>query len=371
MNEILKEVNVDLLVPLFIVFAVLRTNKVFAIKQRLLQGLRLFIPLSERLYTQKRVPALTTDEHDLIKTSSLQLGLIEIDLSIHKCHFISVLPFFNMYENLVNLTICVVLSHMYYSWFHCFFPEASHGFWGGMLAFGLIVIALQCQFRVLIKTDFNAFETNVGVYLGLVTVLGTFFLLQTQNDVFEFELNKSLMEISVHVNELTRQLSHDPMQLPIDLFINVWKALFSLTFGVACGSMVIPALRFSRQVHLKPSTKLWIWVDQLAPVVAATILTPSIYLHFASLGEGTCNGLSLSESNVCVGGQSNFKIGADSLFSLQLTALITVVVLRICSMKPQLQVLLDATVHTVSAHIKTGEASVGSVHKTLKVRLHL
>lgn len=380
-----QSLNFDLIVPCIIVFAVLRTSKAFPVKHFILHGLRVFVPSADRLYTQKRATAISADEVEISQSPTLQLTLIELDHSIQKNHLVSQLNFFGIFENMVNISLSILLSHCSYISYHCFHPSANYSFWGGCIALGVILVSLHCSLKVLVMTDWKSFETRTGIFFGATTMVISYLCLLGTVDILKFGMDEILYEIAIHINELIKQMAADPPQFPIQGLISALRINISLLIGILCACMVPPALRFGQPNVGYLHVSLVQWIDQILPLATAIVLTPSLQpiigitsyypqssasFHEISVADPLhcVSASSSSLSNECTNSSTGWIKTHESLLCLQLFLLSLMVIFRFMCLKSYLQSHLNTSVHAVASQIHNGGFAVAVGFTKIMVR---
>ena len=345
-----KKVNIDLLVPLLIVFAFLRLKKHYCFPLKLLRGLRFFV--SNVLLSQKhlRVPqsASSIMDQSIIHTKlqDFNLSMMELDGSIRKGTILSDVPLYDTYEMLIYLSLSSVSIHFFSICFHCYSPISIYSIWGSLFVSLSVILPFRWLIRILLMTGFAAYESRIALVVWMIALTGSASLLFGSSDLLGLSLENTLSVTALHCNALLLQLSSTAIQPSEPVVVASIKLLFSLLTATTATGMVIPAMRFSQSFNTlifgaryeKASVPMQalIIIDHFLPLFVAASMIPSRLILLSG----------------------KLSPRADALcLSVQLFATILMVAVRMSCMKRHIQCFLDAVVRTISVEIATNTST--------------
>jgi hypothetical protein len=344
--SLLEKLNIDLLVPLLIVFGLLRFKKNFCYPQKLLSGLKFFV--SNTVLSQKNLRIQPSDDNKQQETSIIDkklkefnVSMIELDGSFRKGSLLSSVLLYDVYDHLIFLSLSSFAVHTFSTLFHCAKPSSAYSIWGSLLVALSTVYPFRSLIRVLIMTGFKAFESRLALLVGAVSLVGMAILLFTPVDFTGLSLNDTLWSTAIHCNALLLQLSTTAVQPQIPVMVAIIKLLLSLLTAVAAASMVIPAIRFSQSfvtlqigaAHERASKHMRyiLAIDLLFPILVAATMIPYSPYSVVRVAE--------------------WERDDGNWLALQLLAVLTMVSIRLFCMRRHLQSFMDASVKSISVEI--------------------
>jgi hypothetical protein len=351
--------NPDLLFSLLIVFCVLRIKHWLNLSQKLIAGLKFFVPnvnKGQYLAGPPRDPTRAWSPIDG-KLKALQLSMIELDGSTIRGLVLKQLPFYQMYDTLLTLGLSVFLIHWWSAFFHCFIPEAPYSFWAKLLTVALALAAVHSEWRIIRETGFEAMECRAALFAGLTTFLMTLILLLEDSiDIMGLNLEVELERTAHHANAMLKQLSEHNSTQSIYEMIFYLKIFLSFIVAIIVVTMTIPAIRFS-QTFLTlvfgskgevapPKMRALLFVDYLLPIAVFFLYTPfGIPTLLVRAVTSALYGTSSSSAAWSAGEYDG------QLLSIQLVAVILLVVVRLAGLRQHLQCFMDAVVKPISVEI--------------------
>jgi hypothetical protein len=353
-NLLNHDYNYDLIVPMMIIVIIVRTqSKIFNIPQRLLYGLRLFLPKEDNESTYPKVSkSLLIDN----KFKHLNLGpILTINNSLFHHNFLSSQVLYGFYQNNVNIFIVAILMHIWNICFHCINPYAKYSQWGTIFAIFSLILSWQCQLYFLYLTGFKSTESKLSFIVGIIfaIIFSLYFLFKNYNQSSESfnwtEIDNNNTNITYekffeifgfHINSILSLLSNSLPQLTSITTGNILKLLIILFTTLTTIGQGIPSLRFAQTFHVmnygikieqvSKITTIILWIDFIFPLLVSLIfLSDSIFLYF------------------------NIKYQIN--FSIQLSLFVAMGILKFILMKVHLQSFLGSVVRSISLQIACNE----------------
>ena len=345
--DLLSRVNVDLLGPLLIVFALLRLKNHYCVPLKLLSGLRFFVSNITLSQKHLRAPqsASSIKEQSIIdkKLNEFNLSMIELDGSVRKGSILSGLMMYDTYETLIYISLSSVAVHFFSSVFHCFSPTSMYSIWGTIFVTMSVILPFRALMRILFLTGFEAFESRISLIACAFIFMLSAALLFGPLDVLGLAFDDVLSITAIHFNALLLQLSHTAPQLSEHVMVAMIKVVLSALTAMTAVGMVIPAMRFSQSFNTllfgaryeRATLKMraMLVFDHLMPLIVAASMIPS------SLGIPT-------------------SLRTDGfLLAMQLTTTFLMVVVRLHCLRKHLQCFLGAIVQAISIEIATNAST--------------
>lgn len=335
--------NLDLLVPIFLMILVLRTKNVyFPIQNYLLYGLRLYLPqefsLQKPAGAKAKAGLRELDNKPLTLEEKLDLvdvgPLITLNKGIQSLRFIKSLTFYNAYDTLVYVFVAAFLISIWSTMYQCYSPMLERfTMHANMVIFAAGMIAIHTQMQIIILTGVRA-EIKLSAIIGMsviIIVLASLSFDTTLDLLFGTSERRGedvINATAAHMNALLLQLSASAPQPSLVAMNGFVKILISFVCGALAAGCVIPSLHFSRSLLTLTTSRgtanerattrdsLLLWVDFFAPILA--------FLVILTHGDG-----------------SPYSLGVIIL-SLFITAL-----LRFSCLKLHLQSFLDTVVRSI------------------------
>ena len=348
--ELLKKINVDLLVPLLTVFMLVRLKKYYCFPQKLFCGLRFFV--SNICLSQKhlRAPQAATkiSEQSFIdgKLHEYNLSMIELDGSARKGSILSGTLLYDSYETLVYLSLSSVLVHFFSIIYHCYSPTSIYSIWGSIFVFFSVILPFRLLIRILLMTGFAAFESIVAVTVSIISFVGSATLLLGPFDLLSDPLENVLSTVAVHCNALMLQFSSTAVQPSEPVMVAAIKIFLSFLTAMTALGMVLPALRFAQSFN----TLLFGARYEKAPVPIQVLITIDHFLPLFVAASMAPHGL------IPLSGEQSINVDAHRL-CLQLFATMLMVAVRLSCMKRHIQCFLDVAVQTISTEMATSSSA--------------
>jgi hypothetical protein len=369
----MDKINLDLLIPLLIVCGLLRLKNLYNIPQKLLRGLRFFVPNS--LISQKHLRPSPSDkskqENDTIidqKLDEFGLSMIELDGSTRKGSVLSEMVLYNVYDRIVYLSVSSFIIHCFSTIFHCYSPNSSYSIWGALFVAISVAVPFRVLIRILFMTGFKAFESRMALVASLVSFVVTVALLLSSMDFTGLSLDSVFQSTAIHCNALLLHLSTAAPQPPVLTMVAILKLILSLLSAITAAGMVIPALRFSQSFcnlqfgakyeRASVRTRLWLVFDHFLPLLVALDMIPY--------------GLICSPFSTYIRGAPSER--ADGFWlGVQLLMIMNMVSVRLSCIRIYLQNFLDATVKAISIEILvSNQANAKEIQVcSLAQKLHL
>lgn len=383
---LIQDVKWDFIVPIIVAFAIIRTEKVLCAHQRILAGLKFFIPSAAKLYLVKKVEPtneLETDAAD--KFNKLDMSLTRLDTTIQKCHLVSKLIFAKYFKTMVGMILAVAISQVWYEVYHMAFPEAEYSAWGTMMVAVSATFAWQCQPQILYLTGWRARESKTALVVGLVAFSVCAVWMYFRPDILGYDLTGAFSTLAAHINVLMLFLSRRAPQLPADVLAVVLQFLFCVGMSVGAAAMTIPALRFSQTLKSQLigskfetapfALRVLLCVDAVMPLVCAAILVPEVWSRFSSSFTLTCFSAAAASSQAkestdsFPGSCSSLGMAYTTPFGLQMVAVLFMACVRMICVKTQLQSFLNVSVRSVLAEITLGSKQVEGMRTKLQLSM--
>mmetsp|Transcript_3176 Transcript_3176/g.6616 ORF Transcript_3176/g.6616 Transcript_3176/m.6616 type:complete len:559 (+) Transcript_3176:67-1743(+) len=361
MSSLLSNVNITVLVPVCIVFALMRIKAVYNVALRLISGLRFF---TERKFAAIiKAPTNNPSPSDVIEQSiaKLNLTMIELDDSVATKYVLQKQLFYDLFEAMVNLALGCVLAYVWSMCYHCAVPSATSSSWVVLLMLALAIFSFQCLLQILMMTGWRAKETKLAIIVGFVTFLVSMAQFLSGLSYIDSE---TVTDIAIHVNALLIQISPSITAINLMLLTPIVQIALSVVCGLMVAGLVIPSLRYSQAIETlnygmraelsSNEEKNLLWVDFILPMMVGIVFSPlpRIIEHFhypsgmpcptaADGSPGTCSKQDMSQLDFF-----------DNLFvALQLAFVGAMMLTRLLCMKKHLQCFLDSVVRVVSAHL--------------------
>lgn len=345
---VMEKVNVDLLGPLLIVFMLLRLKKHYSIPLKFLSGIRFFVCNSILSQKHLRIPATASSmkNQSIIdkKLQELNLSMIELDGSTRKGSIFTGLLFFDIYENLVYLSVSSVVVHFFSTLFHCYSPQSVHSIWGTIFISLSVALPFRNLLMMLFTGGMGFIERRVALLVALTTFLVSVIMLLSPVELLGLSLDDVLTSTAKHCTVLLLHLSSTAWQPSVGAMVFTLKISMSLLSSLAALGMVMPALHFSQSFNIilfgehyergSASVRALLVVDHFLPLFVAVTMIPR------GLGLGA-----LSQS-------------ADGYWlAAQLAAVFLIVAVRLLCMRKLLQSYLDTVVKSISVHIARSDST--------------
>lgn len=389
-QSLLTSININLVVPVFIVFALvsittsrlvhicllcylpsinilfpqMRIKSAYNVALRLISGLRFFT--QRRFAAISKTPTANPTTSDILEKSIAQLNLtmIELDDSMATKYVLRTQLFYDLFEAMVNLGLAGFLAYVWSMNYHCAVPDAIPSCWVVLLLLTLAAFAFQCLLQVLFMTGWRARESKMAAIVGLVTFLVSFGLFYVD---LSYVSTDTATAIAVHINALMQQISRDMPTVSLLLLVPAVQAALSGFLGLMATGLVIPAIRYTQAIDtmvfgvraaiVSSTDKIMLWVDFALPLAVAFVFSPLplllVRLVFPKYGAAieVCN--SESGNNGTCSSVTAEQAGAfnNALMTVQMVLCGAMLVLRVLCMKKHLQCFLDSVVRVVSAHL--------------------
>ena len=375
--------NAETLVPVLVIFLLMRTKHIICWPLFFLRKLRFFVTNATRTtlkspITTKNVSTIDAsgvDNSSIIEKQlkKLELSMVELDGTLVRGTIISKLFLYDWYDSVIHLGIAALLTHIWTMLSHCAVPLAPYHLWGSVLATMLVVLSIYSLLKVLYMTGRSAMEVKVAGMIGLMTFTLSLVLLlaPVHLDLTGLSLENVFQSTAKHFNVLALHLSWSVPLLHEKLVTGLLKVSMSLVAALMASGMVIPALRYSQtfvvlmfgSAHEKatPSIRWLLLVDYFLPLVLAIsiFLLPAILKLFPS---------SVSINNIQIKTTSITAPNGALLF-FQLTLVLLLMLVRLICLRPHMQSFLDAVVRSISMEIAVGnEADKVGIQNKVSMR---
>lgn len=349
-NLLNHDYNYDLIVPMMIIVIIIRTqSKIFNIPQRLLFGLKLFLPKDEENESSYPIVSKSLKNDDNFK--HLNLGpILTINNSLFHHNFLSSQILYGFYNNIVNVFIVAILMHIWNICFHCINPYAKYSQWSTIFCIFSLILSWHCQLYFVYLTGFKSMESKFSFIVGIIfSIIVSLFFYKNNNQSIESSFNwteidnnnsityEKFFEIfSNHINSILSLLSNSLPLLTSNSIGNILKLFIIFFTTLTTIGQVIPSLRFAHTFHamnygtkieqVSKISKIILWIDYIFPLIVSLIfLSDSIFLYF------------------------NIKYQIN--FSIQLSLFIAMGILKFMLMKVHLQSFLGSVVRSISLQI--------------------
>jgi hypothetical protein len=222
-NSTMAGLNINLVVPVGIIFFMMRIKGVFNMALQLLHGMRLYT----RIRYGANFPSDRSGDDIIEKTiANLQLTLVELSDSNPTLYLLKDQLFYSTYDTLVTLAMICTLAYMWSMGYHCAMPLESPSCWVVLLLLSLATFAIQSQLQILYLTGWRARETRyacaVGVTVGVLSM--ALFSIPTTTSYVDAP---TVLAIANHTNAMILQLS--PVLGALKLSTMVHLVHFSLS----------------------------------------------------------------------------------------------------------------------------------------------
>lgn len=352
------ESNVDLLVPIAIMIAMVRYQPHLRLTTRLLAGLKFFVP---RYFTVNRSTGSgeQSDRDVPIEEAIAKLNftMAEVDGSKTTHVTLSAQSCFKLFETLVQLLLTSILSLLFSKIWHCALPTAVYSFW--------VPLALVVGLTVSLNGLFITADGEIAIPVAMVSFLA--FLGLVYYLPFAVLPGASMKGLSLHVLGLVQQLSATPPITSRRLIFLAVKMILAIILSLLTAAMVTPARRVS-QLLIKMTTgrpferasKPWLlmlWVDYAMPLPMAFLFSSLVQ---RAMGDD-CAG------QVCANNSS--AVLPRMLYVLQVLSVVGFIALKASVLKKYLQCWLDYSVEALTLSMVSKDMVIVSKLKaTIEVR---
>lgn len=339
--------NYDLVIPVFIVFVVLRTKSHYNVAQRLLHGVRYYV----------HVPSEDTNDKDTTfegNIKRLQLAQTQFDSSSKESsRFLTMQLCYPPYETSVYLTVCTTLAYIVSTTYHLIHENEEYSCWIVLMIWAMLFYHLHSSIQILYLTGMAVLETNIAMMVGFLSfalVFGTLLLSPLA------AISEIMQGLTIHTIALFMQIS--PAMAELSTFQSSMTTALNICIsgvvGLVAMGTVIPIMRFSHtfvlmmfgrdQPHHPPATlaiKILLMADYLLSLVVALLFgAPLLYDHYPS----QCRSM-YGRSNTCA------DPTVSTLHTMQFWSLLILLFARLGAMKAHLQSLVDTPVFAVAAQV--------------------